>query len=393
MLNLLGGRYLLYALLAIEVLALPYLLSPLAYSELEYYKNIVTLTPFLFFGVATGYVVSAVKHDKWLNKELYAAGAFLTIPILIIALLIGENFYLAISMFIFVIAMIVEVRNKSHSNFLVAMAYKPILAVWLIIISFLSSKYFKVDANATTLLVLGTVFALLTYLIISFFVLPKSKELKGQKFAFANLVLMFREGVMVNISTLLLAFVLFLDRHLIKEFFVEELPSYSFAFNVAQFVILGLTTFTYVNQVQLGKEFKKSREAFHAKIVGQLKKAAIFLLVSVVALIPIAYVVEAVYEYERFAEYCITIALFFGTAHVLMSVNSALVYLDKFYLVTLLLLVVLAFNLGVDYIASSPMQIILSSYFSLITSSLLVILIIFKKLSSEDSKVKFERNV
>ncbi|OCQ20174.1 hypothetical protein A7985_17225 [Pseudoalteromonas luteoviolacea] len=245
------SRYALYSLIAIEVLLMPYLVSSEFYIELEYYKFIVFFFPFVLVGAQSGFLYYnyTEKQDKFITLLLF--GAIHALFCSLVFYNYSGQFLYSVSAFLMVMMVIIEQRVQVARHFTLALMVKPLISIFLI--GFASLSYFYPSLGFEKIIFIGAFLS--TFIIWSsaaFFSLRDKLNFRevGTLKDYTNLI---KKGFFINVSTLLLMGMFFLDREIIKEYHPDFIGTYSFSFNISQFVILALTTIGYVNTVNLGE--------------------------------------------------------------------------------------------------------------------------------------------
>lgn len=350
MYTLIFQRYLIFGVIGVETLLVPMMLEPSFYGELEYIRNLVFLSQFAFLGACSGYITVFFKYNIDLLADLKFMTIFCGLMVSFIAFLLGNNILIGLSCIAIVAAFYLETMAKVNKKYLVAIIYKPLFSMFLVVLAFiLWATNFELK-NPVYIVIMCAFFSLFSYFAVTKYVGINRLSLFGARVNKENIMKLVKEGFVVNIATALIVLNLFADRTWIKNYYPEQLPDYSFAINVSQFVILAITTFSYINQVELGEVFNKQGVN---GLVDALKKKLFFgflvYVVLVILYIPFIYVLSYFVSFNQFFQFAAITGILFGLSQLLFSINIALAYISKFKIVVLLCFGFLLLNVFIDY--------------------------------------------
>ena len=384
-----AGRYGLYGIIAIETLVVPYLLEDNFYGLVEYYRNLVLLFQFLFVGLCTGYINIKYKFDRDMIGEFVGSAGGIILLGAAGSLIFFKSWLLAIAVTFVMLALVLETLLKSQAKYTRAIMFKPLYSLSYVLISyFLYSGLIRSTDNLNEIAIV-CLSALLAILIWGPVCLPVLRQLSiSIRFSLRGALELIRNGILVNLATFVLALHLFGDRHIIKELFPDILPDYSFAMNTSQFVILAITTLTYINQVEMGKAYLKAGRRGLRECLGiTLKRVLIIYVALNMIFAPMVLGFENFIPFDHFARYALLTVFLYGIAHVLFSVNIALVYLNKFAVIpvmlSLSLIANILFDLNVANFGLNSIWILVSSYLSFIIIGLISLAVVRRALNNE----------
>lgn len=352
MLKTVAGRYVLFAVLGVEALTLPYFLPKEAYGEVEFLKFTGFLFQFALFGAGTGYVVRYLKTDpeglapltmgflKWgcIHAILIGAGV-----------LFVKSWTIAILSMLAIIAMILESMVKVRERYLLAMAFKPILSATLIaalpvvLIGGLPIEDYVVAAFAVATTLYG-------YICVRVGLRgrhDKAFRLTAGDPGINNYGRNISSGFLINASTAITFLFFYVDRTLVRDWFPDRLADYSLSYAIMQLTVVAITTFSYVNVVEFGKDHVEPG-VLKAKVYKALKHCMAFYLVFGGASIAFAYGAESFYGYDSVFETTSLMVGLFGLANVLASLNAAHLYLGSIRMMALLAAVTFIISLAAN---------------------------------------------
>jgi len=352
MLKTIAGRYILFGILGIESLILPYFLSKEDFGEAEFLKFTAFLFQFALFGAGTGYVIRYLK-DSVENRAALTAdlvrGAFVQALLIGGCILYFNSWIIALLSVLTMFAMALENITKVREEYLLAMSYKPILSLLLIA---LIPVYILMGIQLE-IYVLGA-FCIATF-IYTIITLRRS----GLSFktifphidkSWASIVNYGRNisaGFLINISTALTFLFFYIDRSVVREKFPTLLGDYSLSYAIMQMTIVAITAFSYVNVVEFGKEHA-DLPRLKTKVYKAFKYCFLFYIVFGVCSIAFAYGAEIFYGYDAVFETTSLMVGLFGVANVMGSLNAAHIYLGTIKIMASLMLVVFIISLALN---------------------------------------------
>lgn len=377
MYRLLVYRYFIFGIMGLETLITPMLLEREIYGNMEYVRGLVFLCQFAFLGACTGYITIVFKHGMNLTGELKAITLLCCIVIFVASLLFLNDYWVGLGCIAVILSFYIETLAKVEQRYTLSMLYKPLFSTCVVLLA-LMIWLDALDIDTPSVIVaVCAIMSFFGFLLVSKLSNVGGVNILGVRLSYKGCSLLIKEGILVNASTALIAITLFSDRSWIKYFYPDQLPSYSLAMNLSQFVLLAITMFSFVNQVELGKVYQE--EGIDA-LLCELKNKMIFsgkvYSVLIVLFVPFLYGVSIVMPFQNVFIFALVTGVFYGAAQVLFSVNISLVYVSKYGAVTALLLVSLMVNLMMDYIVISlglgVVYVLLTSYLCFIFVGILV---------------------
>ena len=385
MLRTVIGRYLLFAVLGIEALLLPYFLSRDVYAEIEFYKFTALLVQFTLAGAGTGYVVSYLDKstEKSNASRNLILGGFVHVVFVGVILFSFMPRTVVIISICAMLAILVESVVKVKERYLLALSFKPLLSFMLIVlIPVFLTKYISFDLY----LFISFFCAITIYIVINSKDVGFHCENISLIKIYKNYIGYIKKGFLMNITTAMMFVFFYIDRATIKTLFPDYLPDYSFSFSIMQMTIVAITTFSYVNIVEFGKENIES-VSLYIKVLAALKKCFYFFLILGSASILFSYFAEDFYGYDMLFETTLLMVLFFGLSNVLLSINSLYLYLGCIKVLSIMMLLSLMVSILLNYL--NPFEIISGYYILLVKTytvfaifSIVSFLFIMKKLRS-----------
>ena len=392
------GRYLLFGVMAIESLALPYFLSKDMYGEVEFYKYTAFLAQFGLFGAGTGYIARYLKSRISGLTNVFVIGAIL--QSIMIGLVVGGlvgSWTIATLSVLTVIALVFESIVKVREKYLLAMSFKPILSVGILLLAPLIIFY---DISIQGYVLLAFALATIIYVTIIINVLNMLKRENHEIMSiwrtgfFRIYMENIKAGFVLNISTALMFLFFYIDRAIVRNSFPNLLGDYSLSFSIMQLTIVAITAFSYVNLVEFGKQASDNTQ-FKQYMFKSLRRCFLLYITIGMCSIIFAYVAEDFYQYDAVFETTLLMVVLFGFASVLGSLNAAHVYLGSVNVMTILMLITLVISCVLNFIIPlttlSDYYLLLSKTYGLyLLFSILSFMYIYHRLhvTTNDSKVK-----
>ena len=378
-------RYLLFVILGIETLTLPLFLSKDLYGEIEFIKQTALLAQFGLLGAGTGYTVLYLNQKESIYD--HQTQPFVLIG-LIHSLFIGGGLFLffntitALTAAVFCFALIIESALKVRQRYVIAMSFKPLLAiVTLSLLPLLVTKH-----------IIFPTFVVASFSIaIIIFIAFAAPSIKGfnrltLNFSIYKYGLFIKEGFIINSATALTFLLFYIDRMIIKTQFSQQLADYSLSFSITQIAIVAITTFSYVNIIEFGKQYdgpKQLKERITKSIFTTVKFYIPLGLISII----FSYFAEHIYGYDKVFETTTIMVTMFGIANVLISINSAHLYLGTVPTLATMVLSTLVISVTLNAfipfgISQSYYLMIVKTYGIFLVFSITSALFVFKKLQT-----------
>ncbi|RYU92897.1 hypothetical protein [Emticicia agri] len=267
-------RYLLYAFGVIDSLIVPILLKnqPDTYSNIEYLKNAIYLFPNILLGSYSGYTY--IKYNKGVDlfNVLFKIGFISSFFLAIITGIIINNYVIIFPLLFINLYTIIEQRLKVDKKFSLAFMFKPLLAIFSILIAFLNYKF--------TLAIHYNFFILLTFSLAFFsWSIPSrqyfffdSSFFKIKRIELLKYLLLIKKIFTGVLASLVLGVLIFSERYIVEKFYPGYLATYSFAFNLSQIIVVLISAFSYLSNIYLGEKINNIDKN---KLKSQLKVSTI----------------------------------------------------------------------------------------------------------------------
>lgn len=377
MYRLLVYRYFLFGIMGLETLITPILLEGKLYGNMEYIRGLVFLCQFAFLGACTGYITIVFKHGMNLTGELKAITLLCCIVIFFASFLFLDDYWVGLGCIAIILSFYIETLAKVEQRYTLSMLYKPLFSTCVVLLALMIWSGALEIYTPSIIVAACAVMSFFGFLLVSKLSSVGDINLSGMRLSYKKCALLIKEGILVNASTALIAITLFSDRSWVKYFYPDQLPSYSLAMNLSQFVLLAITMFSFINQVELGKVYQeKGIDA----LLRELKRKMIFsgkvYSVLIILFVPFLYGVSMIMPFQNVFIFALVTGVFYGAAQVLFSINISLVYISKYGIVTGMLLLSLMVNLLMDYMVVSlglgVVYILLTSYLCFILAGILV---------------------
>jgi len=360
------ARYLLYVIIAAEVLILPKLLEETTYADYEYLKNLVFMAPYALFGSYSGFIYLKYTYKKDFFGVLFTSGIFFSLIIGSVLSIYFRNIYFLLIVMSINLFTILEQRLKVDNKFIVAFSFKPILSI-LVLLSAWIAMQLSFDISPILLLSLSVILGFVIWMIIS-----KSygsfHAQKIEKKLFLRYFILVKKGLPINLATVFLSFFLFTDRFFIDKYYPDYLGTYSFGFNVSQILVLALTTIGYVSAIKIG-EIKE--ELSKEKLKKTFKYALLIYIIMLIGLVCGLFILKEFYSFDGLILITLLLSYSKGFYFLLGIISSVVFYFN--YQILSLKIIALIFSVNV----LTSFMIIgagYSVYYLLAMSSLLLLL-------------------
>jgi hypothetical protein len=343
--KLILSRYFLYSFIALEVLILPILLPEELYVEVEYYRFILFMLPFLMLGPHSGYVYYKYTKHRDYFSSLLVFGMFHFLIVSLIVYLYSDDFLFSLSALFVVIFMIFEQKLQTEKMYILALSPKPFISIVLIVLSIL--YHFKILATESLNLLYYSIFIAFCIWIFTALVRLTNKYDNKLKVKFNYYLQLIKKGFFINAGSLLLMALFFTDRYFTKEYYGDYLTSYSFSYNLVQFVILALSTIAYVQVVEIGESISK----INAHLIKEKLKYSykVFLILYFLFTVFI-YSLSSYYNFVDFAIISLTMGFLLGNYFTINSIGSISLYLDFQKQMVFILGCIVVSNLILSYV-------------------------------------------
>jgi len=343
-LKLIISRYFLYSFIALEVLLLPKLLPSELYAQIEYQKFILYFIPFFLLGAPSGYVYFKYNENKDYFHSLLLFGFLFGVIISLLLFLLNKNILFSIAGLLMILFFIMEQKVKTEKEFFLALSIKPFISIMLLVLSY--SIFVKLfDTKSLEILYYSIFMAFIVWSLVA--IIRINKKIFTVKVAFFEYKQLVQKGFLINIATLLLMVFFFIDRYFTKEYYYNYLASYSFSYNLIQFVILALTTVSYVNVINIGENIKKIEYSF---IKQKIKKAYLIFCILFIIFIGFLFILNNFYYFKDFILISIILCFFIGIFYSMNSIASLAQYLDFQKEISMMILLIVVLNYSISYI-------------------------------------------
>jgi len=353
-------RYFTYAFIAFEVIILPILLSKNSYGEIEFYKSIATLGPYALLGAFSGYMYDKYTLKNESYEHMFFWGAISSFIGGVFFAIWNNNILIIVPFVLNAVSIIQEKKMQVSGNFFLSILFKPILSFFLVII--IGVKYYFLEGYGGVLdsLVIAYILSYASWTILC---IKKTNisliflNIRDYSSSFKIYLTLINKGFIINLSTILLSFLIFNYRVFINNHFSNDLSSFSLAFNFAQFVFLGVNTIGYMLTVEIGERIDVIDIAFLKSAL--LKSFLFFLLLFFGGLVVALFYDAYVKHFDNLIIYYVILCLFIGIYYVASVVSPVLLYRDTIKSSTIMLSAIFA----IDYY--STFFLVKSNYSSL----------------------------
>ena len=365
-------RYLTYAIVFLEVIIAPIILSKNIFSEYEYLKNIVSLSSIILLGSHTGFVYYfyTSKNDYFI--DLINGSFLILIPISVIYSLYYNNFYFIPLIIFFGTTIFLEKKLQVEKKFYLAILFKPIFGLVSLLSLYISLYFFSININITLFLAFVYTTSILVWFILIYHfasdvvsnVFNKWKIEKKNIFIFYKLI---KAGLVENLASIILLFYFFIDRYYLRNFHPEDIASYSLAFNLSQLIFVGMNSMTYLKNVEIGEKLDNIKGGDVITIL----KNSLFMFFLLLVFVNFGAFVYQIFkgDYKYLIQYTFILSSLIGLYYTLNVVGIIPLLHGKQNNITLILFFFLIINIlstYIMYLLKSP------AIFVILKSSLLL---------------------
>lgn len=379
-------RYFTYGFIAAEVFFIPILLSEDNYGKIELYKSVALLGPYALLGSFSGYIYEKYTLKKDSYSHLFFWSFFSSLPIGLIVALWYSNFILFVPFLLNSLSIVQEKRLQVNGNFFLSILFKPILSLALLLIILGLHLFSSEDQDVVLSLVIAYIVAYISWTtlckkitgisLINFRILTLRNSLRR----YLNLV---NKGFIIYLSTIIISLLIFNYRLFIVKDFPSQLSSFSLAFNIAQFVFLGVNTIGYVLTVKIGEEIEEITKSTLKKVL--LKSTLFFLALLSFGLLIVIFYKYHIKDFQNLIEFYLIIGSFLGLYYVASVISPIMLYKGTIKQSTIFLCLIFI----IDYLTSiyliangfSSFSIIIKSGLLLLFSAFFNLYLIFFKSS------------
>ena len=340
-------RFLSFLIIGFSTFLGPKIVGLELFGEIEYEIQLIGLSTVLLFGAHSGF---GFRYFNNLNPNIsnyISTGLLHSIIIYIILSLSLHNDLMSFGISCLVFSVILEQLFKINNQFNLAIIYKPLTSVF-IVVWYLFFYFYVESVSLSTRLIINIIYFSSILVFIAFFI-KKTKtginlKIPNPKEYFNNL----KSGFEPNLTTSLVLIFFFLDRYFIKEYYTESLGVYSIAFNFSLISFLLLSSIGYVTTIKIGERLKNKIDI--ADYIRNTIKWAYFICITlIIIVVTLIYIVSKYwFDIPFFEEISIINVLgksFFG-ATALFSPVIFYLKKERYQWIVLLFLVLVLFLVG-----------------------------------------------
>jgi hypothetical protein len=352
MINFVFTRYLTYAIVFLEVFIVPLILTKEDFGQYEYLKNVISLSSFVLLGSHTGFVYYYYTSKKDHFVELINGSYIILITMSLIYSIYFRSFYFIPLIMCYGSTVFFEKKLQVERKLYLAILFKPVLSLISLLTLFITLNVFHFDINITKFLTIIYIVSLLFWIFLIYIFAPSMVHDIFRKWSFKkNDIIVFynliKAGIVENFATIILLFYFFADRFLLKNFYSEELSSYSLAFNFSQLIFVGMNSMTYVNNIEIGEKLH-SINKIH--IINIFKKSFLIFLLLLICVNIIGFFYQIfVQNFQNLTQYTFILSLFIGLYYTFNVIGIIPLLNKKQNNVTFFLLISLIVNLISTY--------------------------------------------
>lgn len=384
MIKLMFFRYFTNGFIALEILILPLIIESNNFGNFEYLKSAVLLSPYALLGSFSGYVYLKYNSNIDYYGELFLGAFFSSLVVATLYVGLTGNFFLFIPILFCSLSFVVEKKLQTSNHFFISIIFRPLLSIFTLILCFINYKFRYFESYDFILFISYflsfILWGVITRLNQKISILPDTFHFNFERFKiYLSLI---REGFLINISTILIALFFFSSRYFIKAFYIESLSSYSLAFNISQFVFIGVNILGYVSMVKIGENIKT---ILLNDLLENLKRALLlFFVIETVAIVLLFLYLKIVTNYEDVTYFFISSSVFVGIFYAISTISPILQYKNKLNQSTIFLFGILVIDSIISYYFTlytlSPILLVLKSSIMLFLTGLFNLYLIFYKI-------------
>jgi O-antigen/teichoic acid export membrane protein len=345
-------RYAANFILLVEILYLPYVLSPEIYSSLELLKNGIILVPLVLFGINSGYINLYYRSKKDYRRSLVLISVMISIIVGFFSYIWFNNILLSIALMLYLFIMGVEKVLIVDGRLILASLYKAFFSVVLIVFIFFVSIVTTKEAESIYLLsiIIGSsVWVLITVRTYIYNIASIQIHDFFNISVFNNYLALVKEGVYISSQSMaLIAFFLF-DRWFISKYYPDSLNEYSISFSFSQVIFVALNTIAFSMQKTLGEAMGSHRKETICRL---LKINSFFFVVLLFGLGWLVHYVAKVNFFGGYGDFFnsfMIISLFYGSYYMLSTYTVIGFYAGYTKLFLVYIVLALVFDVALSY--------------------------------------------
>jgi hypothetical protein len=167
---------------------------------------------------------------------------------------------------------------------------------------------------------------------------------KKNLFIFIKLI---KAGIVENLASIILLLYFFIDRYLLKNFYPDDIASYSLAFNFCQLIFVGMNSMTYIKNVEIGENIKNIKA--DDLIIILKKSISMFLLLLICVNVGAFFYQIFKVDFKYLLQYTFILSSFIGLYYTLNVIGIIPLLYRKQNTITLILFFFLIINLFSTY--------------------------------------------
>lgn len=389
------ARYLVNVVLVAEILILPLIVKPSSFVEIEYYRNILILIPFLLLGINSGYLPLLYRHNTDAKYQLLRFGTFLGLAGAVIVYCLQKSVFFSFSVFAVLLYLSVEKILIARKYLVFVSIAKSMASVSVLAAFNFMRLYEPFSINEFDLYYAGYAIGIIIWFVfliaridqfldIDFLELVQKFDFRNDIFQVAELI---RHGFPIALQTWLLFYLFLIDRDIFIESFQESAPSYNLMFSLGSIFFIGLNTVAFSLQVKFGVGLDRFDRAAVFSLFRSYSVVFIFGLVGAYFCIWILAILDIFSNYDGFVDYSFPILVLHGGYYFFASFFSLLIYRGRNDLLVLGMIIVVLISWAANSIivdhSLSPTWIVYKTGFVLLVYSIFMFLCLVRGLTRE----------
>jgi len=368
-------RYSVNFILLIEIIYLPYVLEPSAFSSLELVKNLLLFSPVMLLGINSGYINLCYRSDHNYRFNLFVSSLFVSIFSGFLLYYVTTDLLLSLAVLMYLFAAGIEKILIVDGLLVLASLLKAMYSIILIMFVFFFSNSYSFDVKAYYLLsvIIGTTFWML------FLIKPYARKITTLSISNISLINLIRthfifvkEGFNIAFQSIVLVGFFLFDRWFIGKYYPNFLNEYSISFSFAQIVFIALNTIAFSMQKSLGEKMGRHKKSLITRL---LKINLYFFLFLILISSVIVYFTTKINFFEGYGSFFISyliISVLYGSYYLLSSYSVIGLYSGAATLFLIYMVVAIILDVMFSYLMS---YLSIEYYYLLIKSGIILLLL------------------
>jgi hypothetical protein len=290
--RLFAVRYAVNLVGLVEIVALPILLSPNVYSEVEMFRQLLLIMPVLLLGAPSGYMVQVYVSKQDSRSTLLVVTGLIAAASAILLSALLANLVAGIAVALFLLVTSLERVMVVDRKLILASIYKGLISLCLIGLSVgaISAGWDVQPEIAYPACVIAGLILWMALLVphLQDLPIPSLRGIYGQ---FSAFLLLIGKGFLVSVQSYVLIGYFLIDRTVVYFLYPDRGPEYAISFSLAQIVFIAINTVAFSNQQKFGEIYKDLTPQSYS---SSLRSLFLLLMIILILSFPVVYIVSKI---------------------------------------------------------------------------------------------------